>query len=377
MTSSTSLLSRLRIGRILVCIALLLLVWRLLPTSAQEWSGDLWHDIRTWTQEKYADIAKASEAFATLSDGEKGLPESSVFKRDQNDQRRRMDEQLKTIRSILLPPSSISLIPEIDRLDREIKKLEDGNMADKTTRIVSLRTARRKAFEKLQLELSHIGLKTDSAKNAATAILTAEARTLVENAMVAKSAECVVETIRANMDPVSMNHDLATRYYGMYLAMLEVQVVCFDNYLSQSESQWLPRLDRAETESEMRKNEQKAKAESTELSDEDRKQIETLIHTEEQFLARIANERKRQQKRADAIREKREKIQGKIGIARLARDQAKALSDWVHLISDMDANYAAVTEPIPTLDLFSDSQLFAELDAREAQLAGGKGAAAP
>lgn len=364
MSSSASLILRIRFGRILFCILVLLLLWWLLPSRAKQWTGDLAHDLRVEAENRFPDVSKASESFAKLSSELKDLPSSAFFAKDQKDQTKKMQHKLEEIKSLLLPREALSMVEEIDRLDKEIDAVRKSNGSDKATRLTNLKTKRRNAFRNLQTELRHIGLETQPVQDAAAAVLTAEARTLIDNAVVAKSAESIVEALRAHIQPETMNLEDARRYYGMYLAMIEVQLVCYDSYLEKGETEWLPELDRRESESEIRKAKFAEEAEQADISAERKEGFASLVRRESRIAATIQRQREGLHRRSDAIRKKHDKALDKADIARSAYEQINALSELLKLISEMDADYQSLAKlEIPTLDLFTDTQIFSELDA--------------
>ncbi len=253
---------------LLACIALALASAH--PACAD--ANKVLDEVKSSVKSGWKNLERYSEKIGELREERKLLPEKSSWKMlwldtNKSDQDAKIREQLKRVRELLLSTSARKILENVDKLDEEIREIEEeirevqrdrlfadeekkDDYSKKLEKLANRKTAlqgvRREEAAKVCAELKELGLNV-SGQAAEACLFTANFGDIIDGVIVAKNVAMVVENLRQLM----MVGDVAAsrRYYGMYLVMVEVQIVCFEDYLEKSRGTiWRGRLNRMREE---------------------------------------------------------------------------------------------------------------------------------
>ena len=244
--------------------------------STAESLPEILEEFRSGIRSNWRKISSRCDDLVVLHDEMPGLPKSSMWRKDQGDQRERIKEQLAQIRSILLSTDARKMLAAVESIDAEIKAVKDGigeawdkkflnpgkeakydepviqfehfgfkydaQIEKYEARRRALESRREEAVRRVRDELDAIGLRM-TGEAAEKCLFTVNIPDLIDAAVLAKHVEIVVEALGEQMKARSGDVDAAKRYYGVYMAMIEVQKACFDEYLEKSRNgPWRRRL---------------------------------------------------------------------------------------------------------------------------------------
>ena len=214
---------------------------------------DIIGDIKKSVQSNWRKVSQQSERIGELREEMKSLPDRSFwfFTTDKRDQTAKIREQLREVRKLLLSTTAQRILDEVDgidadlaKIDREIaeateeRTLNPDAAKDSTSRIDKLQAKKKALADKRRVksrkvcdELRALGLNM-SGEAAENCLFTVNFGELIDGVIVAKNIAAVVENLRQLMT----TGDVAAvrRYYGMYLVMVDVQIICFEDYLEKS-----------------------------------------------------------------------------------------------------------------------------------------------
>ena len=219
-------------------------------------------DVSASVKSGWRKLAKCSDYIAELRDERKSLPDVSWWRTTKSDQDAKIRKQLRRMRELLLSTNAQKILETVDDLDEEIAELDEdireaqenlqlSDDIDKekhakkleklTGKKEELQKRRREEAAKVYGELRALGLNV-SGKAAEECLFTANIEDIIDGVIVSRNVGVVVENLRELM----MVGDVTAsrRYYGMYLVLLDVQIVCFEDYLEKSRSGiWRKKLE--------------------------------------------------------------------------------------------------------------------------------------
>ena len=225
-------------------------------------------DVKASVKSGWKKLEKYSDKIAELREERKGLPEESSWWKlgldtNKSDQDAKIRAQLGRVRELLLSTNAQKILEDVDDIDEDIASIEenireaqkDRQLADEgdkegyTKKLdelagkkAALQKRRREEAAKVRAELKALGLDIGG-KAAEECLFTANLGDIIDGVIVSKSVAAVVENLRELM----MVGDVTAsrRYYGMYLVLVDVQIVCFEDYLEKSRGgTWRGRLER-------------------------------------------------------------------------------------------------------------------------------------
>jgi len=214
-------------------------------------AGDILGDVKRSVQDNWRKVSQQSERIGEMREELKTLPESSWFWTDQKDQKAKIRDQLREVRKLLLSTTAQKILEEVDEIDAELVKLnreiaevseeralnpeKEQSCQARIEKLKAKKTAlndqRRVKAGKVCAELRALGLDV-SGEAAENCLFTVNFGELIDGVIVAKNIAAVVE----NLGKLMVTGDMAAvrRYYGMYLVMVDVQIICFEDYLEKS-----------------------------------------------------------------------------------------------------------------------------------------------
>ena len=225
-------------------------------------------DVKASVKSGWKKLEKFSDKIAELREARKELPDSSSWKylwcdTNKSDQDKKIRAQLGRVRELLLSTNAQKILEDVDDIDEDIASIEenireaqkDRQLADEgdkegyTKKLdelagkkAALQKRRREEAAKVRAELKALGLDIGG-KAAEECLFTANLGDIIDGVIVSKSVAAVVENLRELM----MVGDVTAsrRYYGMYLVLVDVQIVCFEDYLEKSRGgTWRGKLER-------------------------------------------------------------------------------------------------------------------------------------
>ena len=225
-------------------------------------------DVKASVKSGWKKLEKYSDKIAELREERKRLPETSSWKKlwcdtNKSDQDAKIRKQLGRVRELLLSTNAQKILKEVDELDEDIAEVEEdirkaqaerqladeGDKADYAKKIdtlfgkkSALQKRRREEAAKVCAELKALGLNVGG-NAAAECLFTANLGDIIDGVIVAKNVAVVVENLRELM--LVGDVTASRRYYGMYLVLVDVQIVCFEDYMEKSRGGiWRRKLER-------------------------------------------------------------------------------------------------------------------------------------
>ena len=345
---------------------------------------DILDDFRDSIRSNWRKLSGCCADLIGLHDEIANLPEKSWLKTDKDDQRERIQNQLKRIRSLLLTTDARKILASVEAIDAKIadvdadiretkekKFLHPGKEARFDAKIAKyeakrhvLEERRAEAAGAVLAELDAIGLRL-SGNAAEKCIFTVNVRDLIDAAVVAKHIGIIVELLGEQMKAHGGDVIAAKRYYGVYVAMLEVQKSCFDEYLDKSrEGPWRRQLAAFRKKA----TDQRAAAlrsagdvsfdmaqravfrKNAEVFEMTQRAVDAYVKILDQHQAVISS------KAADAAR--------MLTVARSSLATVTLAGDFLSLVQTAEDTFDALLQlELPPLELFDDAMLQAEFTA--------------
>ena len=212
-------------------------------------------DIKSSVRSNWRKVADRSQDIGELREERKSLPDRSFwfFTKDKTDQDKKIRAELKRVRELLLSTNAQKILEQVDRIDVQIAELnkqislanEDLTLSPEkkdeieakikklTDKRSALESKRRVEAQKVCAELRALGLNV-SGEAAENCLFTVNFGELIDGVIVAKNVAAVVDNLRTLM--ASGDVGAIRRYYGMYLVMVDVQIICYEDYLEKSKN---------------------------------------------------------------------------------------------------------------------------------------------
>lgn len=345
---------------------------------------DVLEDFRDSIRSNWRKLSGCCVNLIGLHDEMADLPEKSWLNNDQGDQRERIQKQLKRIRSLLLTTDARKILASVEAIDAKIADVDADIRETKEKRFLNpgkekrfdakikkfeakrcaLEERRAEAASAVLTELDAIGLRL-SGDAAEKCIFTVNIGDLIDAAVVAKHVGLVVEALGEQMKAQSGDVIAAKRYYGVYVAMLEVQKSCYDEYIDKSrEGPWRRQLAAIRKEA----TDQRAAAlrsagdVSFDMSQRTvfRKNAEVFEMTQRAVDAYV----KILDRHEAVIARKAEDAARMLTVARSSLATVTLAGDFLSLVQTAEDTFDALLQlDIPPLELFDDATLQAEFTA--------------
>lgn len=209
--------------------------------------------VKSSVRSNWNGLVRESEKVNGLRDEMKSLPESTwnPFANDRKSHQAKIRRELMRVRELLLSTNAQKLMREVDAIDTALAKNAeatreatearaldfnhtggyDAKLADLAARRTRLEAERKARGKAVVAELRELGLNV-SGEAAEQCLFPVNFDDLVDGAVVARNIGTVVENLRTLMKDGSV--DASRRYFGMYLTMVEVQVITYEDYLVKS-----------------------------------------------------------------------------------------------------------------------------------------------
>lgn len=346
-----------------------------LPASAD--SCEILDDVKASVKSGWKKLAKCSDQIAELREERKSLPDESWWRTTKSDQDEKIRKQLRRMRELLLSTNARKILEDVDELDEDIAELEEdireaqadyqladagdkekyakklGAMAEKKG---VLQKRRREEAAKVYEELRALGLNV-SGKAAEECLFTANIGDIIDGVVVSKNVAAVVENLRELM----MVGDVTAsrRYYGMYLVLLDVQIVCFEDYLEKSRSGiWRKKLEQMSRDAiELRERAENVKRSKNYLPGQD-SHLEQSIRQNDATLKAIDAYLKILDSHEAVIGEKLATAQRGREVVAISYETLNLASDFIQFAkSNMELFNSLEQLTLPPIEMFNDAAI--------------------
>ena len=327
-------------------------------------------------KDNWRKISERCQKVAALTDEMPSLPDSSwwFWETDKDDQREKIRAVQLRIRELLLSADAKSILKKVDRFDEEIAERrkqvgelteerqfnpEDAEKLDRKIRkakdaLAELEAGRANAVEGVRAEFESLGLKCGGSADVLMRLV--DRCDIVDNVIVAKGVCEIVDKLRAVMGAGDLT--AARRYYGVYLTLVDVQALCYEQYLEKcnGEDGWRKRLETREAAVRELAETAKAGMSDSRYSEASRDQFRRNLASNNLTLQCMETYRKVLDSHESVIRRKLEKVRLVRNLAANTYGTVANLSDLIQEMKASQDDFAAVLElELPELEEFSDA----------------------
>lgn len=307
------------------------------------------------------------------------LPESAWFSTDQKSQRKKIREKLMDIRKLLLSTDAQRIMRRIDSIDERLADVDEELRGRNEQRVLypekrekidaemaRLRTTRgelaqrREAAARIVLkELDALGLRLSGAA-AEQCLFTANVGDLIDNVIVAKNIGLVVEKLRELMATGDVT--AAKRYFGMYRVMVEVQKICFDDYLEKSrDGEWRAKLRQIEADATAARQRALDSARDASFSEHQRAVFRRNAEVNVSTLNAVAAYVKILDQHEAIIQAKADEAAKMLLVAENSYETVSLAGDFLSLVKSSQESFDALLQlQLPPIEIFNDAALQTE-----------------
>ena len=222
--------------------------------------------------------------------------------------------------------------------------------------IVALEAKRQKELGKVRGELETIGLKFQG-ESIDHFISLVNRKDFVNNIIVARAVCDIVEILKSAMS--SGNVVSATRYYGIYVVLMDVQISCYEAYLEKSRrGEWRQRLNALEAEVQETIEKCQTNIVSGVYEESDCEGFQKLVSANKKLLTGISVYGKLLGCYEDRIEERLAKVRLRREKAQCAFETSANVLSFATLPFETQSDYTALMElELPELKEFSEAGL--------------------
>lgn len=352
--------------------------------EATESAPELVEEFRNEIRSRWLKLSNRCRDLVAMHDEMENLPERAWFSKDRQDQRERIRKQLLRIRSMLLSTDARKILAGIERIDAKIADVDadiretkderwrrpgreakiDAKVAKLETKRHALEASRTEAARLVLAELEHLGLHL-SGDAAEKCFFTVNVNDLIEAAVVAKHVGIVVEALGEKMKLSAGDVVAAKRYYGVYVAMLEVQKSCFDDYLEKSRNgPWRQRLAAIRKDASDEKTAALRSAADTSFNDSQRIVFRKNADVFDTTICAVDAYTRILDRHETVIARKSEDAAKMLAVARSSLATVTLAGDFLSLVQTAEDTFDALLQlELPPLEIFDDAMLQAEFTA--------------
>ncbi|MBQ6340957.1 MAG: hypothetical protein IJI36_17620 [Kiritimatiellae bacterium] len=307
------------------------------------------------------------------------LPESAWFSADQTSQRKKIREKLLDIRKLLLSTDAQRIMRRIDAIDDRLAEI-DEDMREETEQRVLRPEKRAKIDERLSTlretrnelarqresaahavlkELDALGLRLSGAA-AEQCLFTVNVGDLIDNVIVAKNIGLVVENLRELMATGDVT--AAKRYFGMYRVMVEVQKVCFDDYLEKSrDGEWRKKLNQIRDDATAARQNALDSAQDMSFSEQQRAVFRRNAEVNVSTLNAVAAYVRILDQHEAIIQAKADEAAKMLLVAENSYATVSLAGDFLALVKSSQDSFDALLQlQLPPIEIFNDAALQTE-----------------
>ena len=324
-------------------------------------------------------LSKWSKQTVDLHTELPSLPESAWFSTDQKTQRNKIREKLMDIRALLLSTDAQRIMKRVDAIDERISEIDEDLRKNNEQRVLypekrekidaqvaKLRERRgelvrqREAAARVVLkELDALGLRLSGAA-AEQCLFTVNVGDLIDNVIVAKNIGLVVEKLRELMATGDVT--AAKRYFGMYRVMVEVQKICFDDYLEKSRhGEWRKKLNQIREDAAAARQNALDSAQDASFSEQQRAVFRRNAEVNVSTLNAVAAYEKILDQHEAIIQVKEEEAARMLRVAENSYATVSLAGDFLALVKSSQDSFDALLQlQLPPIEIFNDKALQTE-----------------
>ena len=332
---------------------------------------DNWGKLSKWCKKTIALHAEMAD-----------LPDSAWIFADKNSQREKIREKLMDIRELLLSTNAQKIMERIDDIDERIADVDEDIREENEKRVLrpdkrekidealrKLREKRRElavqreaAAKTVLKELDALGLRM-SGRAAEQCLFTVNVGDLIDNIIVAKNIGIVVENLRELLATGDIT--AAKRYFGMYVVMVEVQKICFDEYLEKSRNgEWRTRLAQIGDEAALERQKALESVQDESYTEQQRGAFSRNAEVNAATIQAVEAYVKILDSHEAIIQKKAEEADRMLRVAENSFKTISLADDFLLLVkSNQDTFDALLQLQLPPIEIFDDTSLQAEFTA--------------
>lgn len=332
-------------------------------------------EIKENVEDNWEELSEWCDEVVDLEKGMASLPESKWFRRDRSDQREDINELRQQIKEMLLSVDSHKLLKKIAKLDAKIadvkKKIENireemafrpdtkEKNAKKIAKLVGrcrdLESARKKEVDGVRAELESIGIKSKDGTIDGFIMLVNQ-KDFTDVVILSKGVYEIVECLK---NAVSEGNVVSsTRYYGIYVVLMDLQMIAYEEYLLKSKNVWRARLDTYSTEVEATITRCKDNIRRGEHEKRDVEAFEKLIASNNKLLYAIDLYRKLLKGYESSVEEGLKKTKLRRERAQCTFETSSNILTLASMLQDVQSEFSSLMElELPEIKDFSDSAL--------------------
>ena len=307
------------------------------------------------------------------------LPESAWFSADQKSQRKKIREKLLDIRELLLSTDAQRIMKRIDAIDERLVEVDEEirqenekrvlrpekreKIGEQLTKLREMRSdlaRQREAAARIVLrELDALGLRLSGAA-AEQCLFTVNVGDLIDNVIVAKNIGLVVEKLRELMATGDVT--AAKRYFGMYRVMVEVQKICFDDYLEKSRNgEWRMKLRQIEADATAARQNALDSAQDASFNEHQRAVFRRNAEVNVSTLNAVAAYVKILDQHEAIIQAKADEAAKMLLVAENSYATVSLAGDFLALVKSSQDSFDALLQlQLPPIEIFNDTALQTE-----------------
>jgi predicted nucleic acid-binding Zn-ribbon protein len=345
--------------------------------SLNAYADSLAVEIKENVKDNWEEVSEWCGEVVNLEKGMALLPENSwiPWKRDRSKQREDINELRQQIKEMLLSVDSHKLLKKIAKLDAKIadvkKKIENireemafrpdtkEKNAKKIAKLVGkcrdLESARKKEVDGVRAELESIGIKSkDGAIDGF--IMLVNQKDFTDVVILSRGVYEIVECLK---NAVSEGNVVSsTRYYGIYVVLMDLQMIAYEEYLLKSKNVWRARLDTYSTEVEATITRCKDNIRRGEHEKRDVEAFEKLIASNNKLLYAIDLYRKLLKGYESSVEERLKKTKLRRERAQCTFETSSNILTLASMLQDVQSEFSSLMElELPEIKDFSDSAL--------------------
>ena len=340
-------------------------------------------EIREGVHDNWEKITESCVKAQELADEMPGLPDRTwFFGTDKRDQLEKIRKLQRRIREELLSVDSRKLLEKAEKLadkckERKLKLARlresraftspdrreklDREIREEEGKLAELEAEQKAELAKVREELAAIGLQgTDQSLNVLLSM--SDRADVIDNVLLAKGISEVVGGLREAL--VEGDALSAKRYYGVYLALVDVHAFCFEQYLEKSRhGEWRQGLDRIEANADVLIDNARRSLSSGDYGESEREVFRRSIEDNGRLKTGVELYRKLLGMHETAVDRKLAEVRKQRSVVEALYGTVSGAMSFGQLMKLANDDYAAVMElELPDLAIVSDGLTEDQID---------------
>lgn len=345
--------------------------------------AEIVEDIKGNVRDNWRKVAEHCQQIQKLDAELPNLPDKAWFSTDKQDQLEKIRGYQQRIREELLSVDTRKILEKAEKLAKKIasKKQEivelkeergfappekqkkfDASIQKKQEELQRLTAEHAAELEKVKKELDAIGLHAKGG-NLNVLLAMADRADIIDTVIVAKGIGEILGSLREVLkdgDALS-----AKRYYGVYVALVDVHIFCYEQYLAKSRyGEWRSGLARIETNAVAAVEAANTAIASGDFSAAQCDIFRKTIANNNTLMTGVKLYRKLLDAHETAIERKLPEARKRRTVAKNLYDTISGMVDFGNILQSSQDDFSAVMElELPDIAILDDSATEAQLDA--------------